>query len=101
KQQIKRDAKNLERTGEYFRRAQETEKALPYLKEAARLAEDGEPAVRLAYVYMNRYLYKDAVASIELAFNKGDIEKPLDAKFLLAQAQFHAGQYEQARGTLQ
>lgn len=100
KQQIKRDAKNLKRLGDYYRRAQEAEKALTYLQEAANLSSDGEVALRLAYVYSNRYKYKETVAAVRLAMEKGGLAKPVDARFLMAQAQFHLGQYNDARENL-
>lgn len=98
--QITADVKNLERIGEYYRRAQETEKAIPYLEQAAKAADNGEIALRLAYVYMNRYLYNEAAASVRTALNKGGIKKPLEAQFLLGQAQFHAGAFEDSRNSL-
>ena len=94
---IEASAKNLERTGEYWRRAQEIEKALPRLAQAAKLAEDGEPAIRLAYLYQQNYEYDKAAAAVQQAFNKGGIKRPLEARFLLGQAQFNAKKFEQAR----
>lgn len=99
-QQITANVKNLERIGEYYRRAQETKKAIPYLEQAAKASDNGEIALRLAYVYMNRYQYKEAVASVRTALSKGGIKKPLEAQFLLGQAQFHAGQFEDSRSSL-
>lgn len=99
-QQIKESAKNLERIGEYYRRAQETGKAIPYLQKAAEQTDDGEVAIRLAYVYLNRYMYKEAIAAVELGLRKGGVKKPLEARFLLGQAQFHAGRFDSAKATL-
>lgn len=99
-QQIKENAKNLERIGEYYRRSQETEKAIPYLQKAAEQTSDGEVAIRLAYVYLNRYMYKEAIAAVELGLKKGGVKKPLEARFLLGQAQFHAGRFDNAKATL-
>jgi len=98
--QITADVKNLERIGEYYRRAQETQKAIPYLEQAAAASDNGEIALRLAYVYMNRYLYNEAAASVQTALKKGGLKKPVDAQFLLGQAQFHAGAFEAARSSL-
>lgn len=100
KQQVQADAKNYERLGEYYRLAQENQKAIPYLQKAAELSDDGEVAIRLAYVYLNRYMYKEAVAAVEMGLKKGKVHKTLDAQFLLGQAQFQAGMYEQSRATL-
>lgn len=97
---ITENAKNLERIGEYYRRAQEAELAIPYLQQAAEQTTDGEVAIRLAYVYLNRYMYKEAIAAVELGLKKGGVKKPLEARFLLGQAQFHAGRFENAKNTL-
>lgn len=97
---ITENAKNLERIGEYYRRAQETEKAIPYLQKAAEQTDDGEVAIRLAYVYLNRYMYQEAIAAVELGLKKGGVKKPLEARFLLGQAQFHAGRFDSAKATL-
>lgn len=97
---ITENAKNFERIGEYYRRAQETQTAIPYLQKAAELTDDGEVAIRLAYVYLNRYMYQEAVNAVQLGLKKGGVKKPLDARFLLGQAQFHAGQFDSARKTL-
>lgn len=94
---VEKNAKNLERTGEYWRRAQELEKALPRLSEAAKLAEDGEPGIRLAYLYMNNYNYEYAAKQVKAALRKGGVKRPLEARFLLGQALFHALQYNDAR----
>lgn len=93
---IESDAKNLERLGEYWRLAQEVNKALPYFIQAAKLAEDGAPGMRLAYLYMSIYQYQNAAQQIQLALSKGGVKRPLDAQILLGTALFHAGQYEQA-----
>lgn len=97
---VTEDAKNLERIGEYYRRAQEADKAIPYLQKAAELSSDGEVAIRLSYVYLNRYLYKEAAAAVQLGLRKGGVKKPNEARLILGQAQFHAGEFENARKTL-
>ncbi|CAA0079723.1 Uncharacterised protein [BD1-7 clade bacterium] len=89
--------KNLERTAEYWRRAQEVERAIPLLAEAAKLSEDGGAAMRLAGLYMNNYQYKDAVSALRLALQKGGLKRPLEARFMLGQAMFHSKNYGGAR----
>lgn len=101
KQQIKADARNLERIGDYYRRAREDEKALPFLERAASAADDGETALRLAYVYMARYHYDKAARTLETALAKGGLNNPLQARLLHGQALFHAGSYDKARDVLQ
>ncbi|NRB38166.1 MAG: tetratricopeptide repeat protein [Pseudomonadales bacterium] len=94
---IEESAKNLERTGDYWRRAKEIKKALPRLAQAAQLSKEGEPGIRLAYLYMNNYQYKNAAATAKKALKKGGIKRPYEARFLLGQALFHAQKYTLAR----
>lgn len=100
KKLISEEVKNIERIGEYYRLAQQTEQALPYLEQAAKLSDNGEIALRLAYVYMNRYQYQQAETAAKTALQKGQLRKPLEAQFILGQAQFHAGHFTPARETL-
>lgn len=93
---LEADAETLERTGEYFRLAQETDKAIPYLVRAAKMAKDGKPAMRLAYLYLGIYQYENAAAQIREAMSRGGIQKPLEAQLLLGTALFHAKQFDQA-----
>lgn len=93
---VEPDAQNLERLGEYWRLAQEIDKALPNLVKAAKLAEDGKPGMRLAYLYMSLYQYKNAAKQIKASLSKGGVRKPVDAQMLMGTALFHAEQYEQA-----
>lgn len=94
---IEETARNLERTGDYWRRAKEIEKALPRLAQAAKLSPDGEPGVRLAYLYLNNYEYKQAADTAKQALNKGGIKRPHEARFLMGQALFHVKKYAAAR----
>lgn len=96
-EQVKPTAKNLERLGEYWRRAQETEKALPELAAAAKLAEDGKPSLRLAYMYFALDKHKQAAAAAQQSLNKGGIKSRYEAQVLLGQSQFYSQRYDSAR----
>lgn len=98
---VEPDAKNMERLGEYWRLAQEIEKALPNLVEAAKLADDGKPGMRLAYLYMSLYQYKNAAQQIKAALAKGGVRHPVDAQMLRGTALFHAKEYDQASKVFQ
>lgn len=93
---IEPDADNLERVGEYWRLAQEVDKALPYLVQAAKNAKDGKPGMRLAYLYLSLYQYDNAAKQIRESLARGGVSRPIEAQILLGTALFHAKQYEQA-----
>ena len=100
-EQVQASAKNLERIGEYYRRAKEVEKALPFLEKAADKADDGQTAMRLAYVYMSLYRYSEAAEMLQKALDKGKLTDSLRARLLMGQAYFHADQFDNARTSLQ
>lgn len=93
---LQRDAANIERVGQYWQRAQEIGKALPYYTELAALSENGESHLRLAHLYLGLYDYSSAIIHIESALAKGRLKKPMEARFLLAQTCFHAKQYDKS-----
>ena len=95
--QIKDSSRNIERLGEYWRRAQETEKALPKLEIAAKSAKDGEPYMRLAYIYYALDRYKEAANAAKGALKLGGLKRPMDANMLLGQALFYTQKYDSAR----
>lgn len=96
-EQIEASAKNLERQGEYWRLSQETEKALPVLAKAAKLAEEGSPSLRLAYLYFAQDKYTEAADAARSALAKGELKKPYEARLLLAQSLFYIQQFDEAR----
>lgn len=93
---IEPTAKNLERIADYWRRAQETNKAIPYQVRAAKLAKGGEASLRLAGMYLTQYEESKAVDAINQALKKGDLKDSLQAKMLLGQASFQAARFDQA-----
>lgn len=98
---IKESSKNLERIGEYWRRAQETKKALPKLAAAADKAKDGEPYIRLAYIYFSLDRYKETVSAVTKGLKKGGVKRKDEARMLLGQALFYENKYDEARKTFQ
>jgi tetratricopeptide (TPR) repeat protein len=98
---VKNTPKNIERLGEYWRRAQETEKALPYLETAARDSEDGEPYIRLAYLYFSLDKYQEAAKAAAGGLKKGGLKRPMEAQMLLGQSLFYVDKYDEARSAFQ
>lgn len=97
--QITADSRNYERLGEYWRRAQEIDKALPDLEKASELSDDGEPYVRLAQLYFGLDKFKQAIKAAKAGLAKGKLRRPEQARMLLAQSQFYAQAYDDADKT--
>lgn len=96
-QKVTSSAKNLERLGEYWRLAQETQKALPVLAKAAKASSDGKAALRLGYLYFAQDKYQQAASAARSALNKGGLKKPYEASLLLAQSLFYLERYDQSK----
>ncbi len=94
---IEPTSRNTERLGEFWRRAQETTKALPKLEKAAAGAENGEPYFRLAYIYYSLDRFADCVNAAQQALKKGGLRQPMEAQLLLGQSLFYEKQYDDAR----
>ena len=88
--------KNLQRLADYYQRAQEVDKAISAFQQAIALAPDGELSLRLAYVYMQRYEYANAVKYIRRAIELGGLRNTTQANLLLGEALFHDRQYDAA-----
>ena len=67
---IERTSKNLDLLGTAWRSAQETEKALPVMEEAASLSDEGRIYARLAQIYLDNYQYQNAVRAARSALQK-------------------------------
>ena len=74
--------------------AQEHEKSIPPLKEAASLSKDGELDMRLAQAYLNLYRYKEAVGSLKAAFKKGGLKRKDQANIMLGLALFELQNFD-------
>ena len=88
--------KNLQRLADYYQRAQEIDKALIAYNNAISKAEDGETSLRLAYVYMSKYDYKNAVIYIRKALQQSGLRNQVQAELLLGEALYHDAQFDAA-----
>jgi tetratricopeptide (TPR) repeat protein len=96
---IERDAEALELLANSWIAAREFERALPPLREAAERAENGNLAVRLGQVYMQREQWKDATAALQEALDKGGLREPGNAQLLLGICYYNDDRVEQARSS--
>ena len=77
--------------------AAEFEKAIPPLKQAAKVSNDGELDVRLANSYLNLNRYEECSQSAQSGLNKGGLKRPELAHELLGMCQFELENYEDAK----
>jgi tetratricopeptide (TPR) repeat protein len=77
--------------------AQEINKAIPVLEEAAKLSKDGETFVLLGNLYLAEDKLEQAISSIEKGIKKGKLKKKSQAHLTLGQAQFELQNFEEAK----
>jgi tetratricopeptide (TPR) repeat protein len=94
---IEGKSKNWELTGNAWRQAQELEKAIPAMEEAAAKSDKGELYARLGNVYLDSDEYKKAITAINKGLSRGGVKRPDTARLVLGMAYFNIGEYEKAR----
>lgn len=91
---IEQNIRNLRLLSQAWLQAQENEKSLVPLQQAARLSKDGELDMRLAQAYINLYRYDEAVKSLQTAFKKGGLKRSDQANIMLGLALFETQKFE-------
>ncbi len=91
---IEENIRNLRLLSQAWLQAQENEKSLPPLIQAAKLSKDGELDMRLAQAYLNLYRYDEAVASLREAFRKGGLKRSDQANIMLGLALFEIQKFD-------
>ena len=93
---VKRNAKNYRLLAQAWRVAQEDEKSIPALKEAARLSDDGELDLRLGNAYLNLGRYGECISAVKAGLRKGGIKSPDNAQFSLGRCLYFQQKYRAA-----
>ena len=91
---IEQNIRNLRLLSQAWLQAQENEKSLPPLIEAARLSKDGELDMRIAQAYINLYRYEEAVEALRTAFKKGGLKRADQANIMLGLALFEIQRFD-------
>ena len=94
-------SKNYEIVGNSWRQAQEVEKAIPAMEQAAAKSDKGELYARLGNVYLDGDQYKKAISSINKGLSRGGVKRPDTARLVLGMAYFNDKQYSKARTAFQ
>ncbi|MDH4049181.1 MAG: hypothetical protein OEW68_13550 [Gammaproteobacteria bacterium] len=96
KGRVAKDAKNYRLLSQAWTLAMEDEKAIPALKEAARLSNDGELDLRLGNAFLNVGQYSDCVSSIRTGIRKGGIKSADNAQISLGMCLYNMKEYNDA-----
>ncbi|MEJ8569215.1 tetratricopeptide repeat protein [Elongatibacter sediminis] len=94
---VEPNERNLRLLSQAWYTAREDAKAIPPLRRAAQLSEDGELYLRLTQSHINLKEWKDAAASARKAIQLGGLKRPDQAQIMLGMALFNQQQLDQAR----
>ncbi|MGU9977950.1 MAG: tetratricopeptide repeat protein [Candidatus Oxydemutatoraceae bacterium WSBS_2016_MAG_OTU14] len=90
------DAKLHELLGMAWWEAREYDKAIPHLQQVASTASDGRLFLQLAYLYVEREAWSDAVEAIDLALKKQKVQNRPRLQLLRGIARFNLGKMKAA-----
>ncbi len=93
---VQKNAKNYRLLSQAWMLSQEDEKAIPALKEAARMSDDGELDVRLGNTYLNLTEYSDCAAAVRSGLRKGSLKNPDNAQISLGMCLYNLREYNDA-----
>ena len=94
---IQSTSKNYEIEASAWRQAQELDKAIPAMEEAAAKSDDGELYARLGNIYLDSDMNKQAIVAINKGLSRGGVKRPDNARLVLGMAYFNTKQYDKAR----
>ena len=94
---VKSNEKNLKLLADSWRMAQEIEKAIPVLEQAAALSKDGKSYVLLGNLYLSEDKLNEAVDAIKKGLRKGKIDKLSQVHLTLGQAYFELQKFDDAK----
>ncbi len=94
---VEANERNLRLLSQSWYQAREDQKAIPPLKIAAGMSDDGELYVRLAQAQINMEQWKDAADSINKALKMGGLKRSDQANIMLGMALFNQKRLTQAR----
>ena len=94
---VEKSGKNYRLLSQAWTLAQEDEKSIPALQEAAKLSEDGELKLRLGNAHLNLGQYGECVAAINDGIKKGGIKSPDNAQISLGMCLYNQKKYNEAK----
>jgi tetratricopeptide (TPR) repeat protein len=88
--------KSLAALAQAYIAAKEDKKALPVLRKASEISDNGKFDVQLAQAYLNLERWQDAIVSANKALLRGKISREGDMHIVIGMAQFNLQAFEQA-----
>ncbi len=98
---VEKNSKNYEILGNAWRQAQEIDKAIPAMEEAAERSDSGELYARLGNIYLDGDQNQKAISAINKGLSRGGVKRPDNARLVLGMAYFNTKQYAKAREAFQ
>ena len=97
KKVVESNERNLRLLSQSWYQAREDQKAIPPLRIAAGMSDDGELYVRLGQSHINLEQWKDASTAIQKGLNMGGLKRTDQANIMLGMALFNQKRLTQAR----
>ncbi|MEL7296454.1 MAG: hypothetical protein AAGJ86_02265 [Pseudomonadota bacterium] len=94
---IGKDAKNYRLLSQAWALAAEDLKAIPALREAARLSSDGDLDARLAISYLNTDQYSECVDAGRSSLRKGGLQRPSDSNITIGMCLYNLNRLSAAK----
>lgn len=93
---VKATSRNLQTLAQAYAAAQEVDKSIPVMEQAAASADDGDLYSQLVVLYLNKDNYKKAVESGKKAIEKKSLRRPGEVHLNMGIAYFEQKQYDSA-----
>lgn len=93
---VEKSGKNYRLLSQAWTLAQEDEKSIPALQEAAKLSDDGELNLRLGNAHLNLGQYGECVSAINDGIRKGGIKSPDNAQISMGMCLYNQKKYNDA-----
>jgi len=93
---VKKNARNYRLLSQAWTLSQEDAEAIPALKNAARLSDEGELDLRLGNAHLNLGQYSECVAAVEAGLRKGGIKSPDNAQISMGMCLYNLKKYQAA-----
>ncbi|MGY0625891.1 MAG: tetratricopeptide repeat protein [Paraglaciecola chathamensis] len=97
---LDKNLKNLKFLSQCWVLAKENEEAVPIMKAAADLSDDGELDAQLGQIYLNMEKWQQAITASEAALEKGGLRNEGTVHLVKGMAFFNVGQYNDALNEL-
>ena len=97
---LERNLRNLKFLSQCWTQAKENEKAVPVMQAAADLSDSGDLDAQLGQIYLNLEQWDDAIASIQVALEKGDLSNQGTAHLVLGMAYYNKRRFVEALNEL-